>query len=268
MKIQSTNSKANQVMQANQMKKTAKAQQKVTRQIASGKKVNTAADDAAVLAISQKMTKRINSLNQGSVNLKSGIDLTRIADGALSSIAESVSDLQANAIRSMNGTMSDSDRQILQQANEGTMKTIDHVANTTKYNEKNLLNGTGGKTPIYGGTSFSSVSDANVTSKALGLEEFDVTKPDQIDLTKLDNALKEVSSTRSKMGAQANGMEAAVRSNDITAENTVAAQSRMTDTDIAKAMLQKQTQNTLGAAQNLMMRNQIKQDQDMINKML
>lgn len=265
MKIQSSMAKTNNLTQTNQMKKTAQANSKVTRELASGRKVNKAADDAAVLSISEKMIKRVNSLNQGTVNLKSGVDLTRIADGAMNSIAESISDLQSNAIRAMNGTMSDSDRKILQQANEATMETINHIANSTKYNEKNLLNGSSGSTGIYTGTSFSSISDANVTTKALGLDGFSVENPNEIDLSKLDEALKNVSSTRSKMGAQANGMEAAIRSNDNTAENTTAAESRMRDTEMNDAIMRKHTNNYLGAAQTLLLRNQIKQDQQMVS---
>jgi flagellin len=247
------------------MRNNQKVQNKASREIASGKKVNTAADDAAVMAISEELMKRAKELSQGSSNISYGIDLTNIADGAMSSVSESISDLTANSIRAMNGTMSDSDRAILQESNKQTIKTIDHLVNNTTYNGKKLLDGSSQNIAIFTGTSSANISGANLSSESLGLSNFSVENAGEIDLSVLDDALSKVSSTRSKMGAQANGLSAALRSNQVTAENTVAAQSRMSDTDMYDAIARKESSNYIGAAQVLMMRNQMKQDQNMVS---
>lgn len=247
--------------QTNQIKKTNQVQNKAMRELSSGKKVNRAADDAAVLSISKKMLKQIGSLNQGSNNIREGINLVNIADGAMSGISETIGDLEVNSIRAMNGTMSASDRQILQNDSEERIKTVDHIATATKYNEKNLLVDENDTTNIHRGTSTSYISGANVTSKSLGLDNFSVEDPDKISTKSLDEALNKVSSTRSKLGAQANGLEHAYNSNQITAENTTAAESRMTDADMFDAIVRKETNNFIGAAQNLMLRNQMKINQ-------
>lgn len=265
MRIGSSSTIASYQNKTNQIKKTQTAQKKTFKQLSTGKRVNTASDDAAALAISQKLIKQANSLNAGRSNIYSGIDLTNIADGAMSSISESLDDLYTNSIRAMNGTMSDSDRQILQQANEETIKTIDHITNTTNYNGKNLLDGSNKNISIYTGTSASNISGGDVTSKALGISNYNVTDANNIDLSSIDNALKSVSAQRSKMGAQANGLSAAARSNAITEENTIAADSRLTDTEMAKAASDNQKNKTLGAAQVLMMRNQMKQNSNILN---
>ena len=265
MRIQSSMATSNYQYHTNQMKKTHKAQNKSTRDLASGKKVLTAADDAAVLSISQKLLKQIGAISQGSNNIKSGVDLIKIADGAMSSISESIGDLEVNAVRAMNGTMSASDRSILQQSNEATLETMNHLKNTTKYNEMNLLDGVTGDISIHSGTSTSAISGVDVSTKSLGLEGFSVEDVGKINTGILDHAMSMLSSSRSTLGARQNGLESAFRSNQIDQENTTAAESRMTDTDMFDAFMRNKTNNYIGAAQVLMIRNQMKQSQNSVS---
>lgn len=261
MTIQRVSTTSNYQSSLNSMKKTKKEQNKTSRQLSSGKKVNTASDDATVMAISQELARRATSLSAGNSNIQSGIDLTNIADGAMASISDSIGDLETNTIRAMNGTMSDSDRAILNEANNQTLKTIDHVVNNTTYNGKNLLDGSNENISIYTGSSASTISGANVSTEALGLSE-------GVDLSSIDNALKSLSSQRSKMGAQANGLTAAYNSNQVNIENTIASESRMSDTDMAEAITKSKSESLIGAAQVLTMRNQMKNDSDMVTNLL
>lgn len=264
MRIQASTA-ASRYSQVNYMKRTELAQKKSQEKLASGRKVNRAADDAAVLAISNKLIKQINSLNQGGNNIQDGICVTKIADGAMSSIAENLHDLEANTIRAMNGTMSASDRQIIQDQVDATIGTIDHIKNVTKYNETNLLEGSTKNMRIHTGVSGQDLTLDGVSSAALGLKGFSVTDADAINTETLDNAMRILSSGRSKLGAQANGLESAYRSNQITAENTVAAESRMADTNFAEEIMKSKTNSYIGAAQVLMMRNQMKQEANVTN---
>nr|MCR4830823.1 flagellar hook protein [Pseudobutyrivibrio sp.] len=103
MKIQSTSQFQNNI---NNMKATEAQQKKSARELASGKKVNTAADDAVALSISQKLMKEAKSLTAGSNNISYGIDATNIADGALANISDSLGDMTQNSVRAMNGLYS------------------------------------------------------------------------------------------------------------------------------------------------------------------
>ena len=125
MMIQSNVNTASFKNSFNHMKTTEQQHKKASREVASGKKVNTAADDAVALAISQQILKQSNSLKTGSDNISYGIDATKIADGALANVTDSLGDIQQNTIRAMNGLYSESDRAILQEANKQSVETGD-----------------------------------------------------------------------------------------------------------------------------------------------
>lgn len=257
--IQSTNTRPHNVY-TNQMKKTDEAKNKETKKLASGKEVNSAADDAAAQAISNKLIKEINTLNQGSKNIQSGVHVTQIADGAMQSISESLMDAEANVIRSMNGTMSADDRAIMQQSVDANLKTINQVSDIAQYNDKKLLDGSNKNLNIYTGTSSEIINNADMRIEALGLQNFSLENGNP-DLNALDKAFNSNISARSKMGAVANGLEAADRVNQINAENMTAAESRLTDTEMGKAVTDYKTSSTLNSVENIMLKKKMKQDE-------
>lgn len=259
MMIQSTNARVYDTY-TNRSKITEDKQEKDAKKLASGKKVNTAADDAAALAISNKLVKEINALNQGSNNIQSGIQVTQIADGAMQSVSENLMDVEANAIQAMNGTMSASDRAILQQSASASMETIDQIANVAQYNGKKLLDGSNKNMNIYTGTSSEMMSNANVRVEALGLQDFSLANGNP-NMEALDNALNANLTDRSKMGALANGLEAADRVNQVNIENTTAAESRLTDTEMGKAAVDYKTSSTLRSVQDMMLKKKMEQDE-------
>ena len=109
--------------------------------IASGKRINRAADDAAGLSIAQKLLKQQNGLNVGAQNSQSGIGFLNVADGALSGISDSLQRMGELAIRSMNGLASDSDRAIYQNEINQLKGDIEFMARNTSLNEHKLLDG-------------------------------------------------------------------------------------------------------------------------------
>lgn len=259
MKIGSNHGVANQQYQINQSKKNQEAQKKTMQQLSSGKKVNSAADDAATLAISKEMMKQIKALNQGSQNINSGIQVSNIADGAMSSISENLMDVEANSIRAMNGTMSDSDKEILQESIQGSLDTIDSIANSAQYNGRKLVDGSTDNISIETGGGKMSVTGSNMTTAGLGLQNFNITGSDA-NTDAIDEALSKLSGSRSKQGAQANALASADRSNQQTAENTTASYSRMMDTDMAEASSQAKQSSTVNAVQNEMMKKQMERN--------
>ena len=120
---------------------TTKKQAKTTEKLSSGYKINRAADDAAGLAISEKMRKQIRGLTQASANAQDGISAVQTAEGALAEVHDMLQRLNELAVKAANGTQSESDRTAIQQEVDQLTTEIDRVAETTKFNETYLLKG-------------------------------------------------------------------------------------------------------------------------------
>ena len=120
---------------------TTGAQAKATEKLSSGYKINRAADDAAGLAISEKMRKQIRGLTQASANAQDGISAVQTAEGALTEVHDMLQRMNELAVKAANGTMSESDRKAVQSEVDQLVTEIDRVSTTTKFNETYLLKG-------------------------------------------------------------------------------------------------------------------------------
>ncbi len=120
---------------------TTSAQAKSTEKLSSGYKINRAADDAAGLAISEKMRRQVRGLTQASANAQDGISAVQTAEGALTEVHDMLQRMNELAVKAANGTNSVSDRQAIQDEIDQLVTEIDRVAETTKFNETYLLKG-------------------------------------------------------------------------------------------------------------------------------
>ena len=120
---------------------TTSQQAKTTEKLSSGYKINRAADDAAGLAISEKMRKQIRGLTQASANAQDGISVVQTAEGALAEVHDMLQRMNELAVKSANGTQSTSDRESIQAEISQLITEIDRVSETTKFNETYLLKG-------------------------------------------------------------------------------------------------------------------------------
>ena len=125
---------------------TTSAQAKSTEKLSSGYKINRAADDAAELSISEKMRKQIRGLSQASSNAQDGISCVQTAEGALTEVHSMLQRMNELAVQAGNGTMSEDDRQNIQDEIDQLTSEIDRVSETTKFNETYLLKGNGTET--------------------------------------------------------------------------------------------------------------------------
>ena len=131
-----------QAMNANRMLGiTTNQASKSTEKLSSGYRINRAADDAAGLAISEKMRKQIRGLDQASANAEDGISCVQTAEGALAEVQDMLQRMNELAVQAANGTNSESDRQYIQDEFDQLISEIDRVAETTKFNETYLLKG-------------------------------------------------------------------------------------------------------------------------------
>ena len=120
---------------------TTTSQAKATEKLSSGYKINRAADDAAGLAISEKMRKQIRGLTQASLNAQDGISAVQTADGALNEVHDMIHRLAELTVKAANGTMSETDREAVQSEVNQLVSEVDRIATTTKFNETYLMRG-------------------------------------------------------------------------------------------------------------------------------
>ena len=213
---------------------------------ASGKNIQSAADGAAELSIIEKEDAQSRGMKAGERNIGSAQDMLNIADGAMSGIADNLQRMRELAVQASNtATMTDSDRAAIQKEIDQLKQGIADIASQTNYNTKNLLDGSQDEFNIATDSNGNgmTVNTGNATLEALGIADFDVTG--DFDISKLDDALSKVSSTRSSMGAQSNALSYAYNYSTNTRMNTTAAQSRLEDLDYPQAISEQKKKETL-----------------------
>ena len=256
---------------------TTSAQAKSTEKLSSGYRINRAADDAAGLAISEKMRSQIRGLDRASTNAQDGISVVQTAEGALNEVHSMLQRMNELATQAANDTNTSQDRsQIKLELNQLTSE-IDRVASTTQFNTMNLLDGTfTGKNLQVGSLSGQNIKlDISLMSaKGLGLvgdgtaTSYQAVTPDELTsnmlvgaskgadgynqaggvMDKVQKAIDKVSTQRAKLGAVQNRLEHTIANLDNVSENTQSAESRIRDTDMAKEMVTYSKNNILAQA--------------------
>lgn len=222
---------------------TNKKVEKSLERLSSGLRINRAGDDAAGLAISEKMRAQINGLEMANKNAQDSISLIQTAEGALNESHSILQRMRELAIQSANDTNTTSDRAQLQQEVNELVNEIDRIAETTQFNGKNLLSGAFATTGLrfhVGPNSgqFVSLTISSVRASALSVSSLSVTTSTTANsaITTIDAAITSVSSQRSKFGAFQNRLEHTLNNLSTASENLQAAESRIRDVDMAKEM--------------------------------
>jgi flagellin len=213
------------------------------QRLSSGLRINSAKDDAAGLAISDRMTSQIRGMNQAVRNSNDAISFAQTAEGALGEMTNILQRMRELSVQSANATNSDDDRTALNSEFTELRSELDRIVDTTKFNGKNLLDGT------YSGDSAAmfqvganegeqiSVAIGRVTTSASGLalSGTSVTSAGAAGgaITAIDGALNKVDSLRGTLGAKQNRFESTIANLNNITENLSAARSRIVDADIA-----------------------------------
>ncbi|MED1439675.1 flagellin [Aeribacillus composti] len=212
--------------------------------LSSGYRINRAGDDAAGLAISEKMRGQIRGLEMAQKNAQDGISLIQTAEGALNETHSILQRMRELAVQSANDTNTDTDRAELQKEVDQLIEEIDRIANTTQFNTKNLLDGTlsgSGNGLIFhiGANSGQNVelTIANMKASGIGVSGLKINTQSDAEaaITTIDTAINTVSSERAKLGAMQNRLEHTINNLGASAENLTAAESRIRDVDYALA---------------------------------
>jgi flagellin len=267
------------------------SQAKVTEKLSSGYRINRAADDAAGLAISEKMRRQIRGLTQATANAQDGISCLQTAEGALNEVHDMLQRMNELAIKAGNETLQSIDHFYIHAELNALKTEIDRVAETTTFNEQKLLDGTfSGSKKIQVGAEVQSPNQISITinkmswaSITVGASDYGVTNADvkliasegvlnvthgygsttqqvsnnyesiRATVSTIKWALKQVSTQRSDMGAVQNRLEHTVANLKNVVENTTAAESAIRDTDMAETMVKFANNSVLAQAGQAML---------------
>lgn len=213
------------------------AMSKTMEKLSSGYRINRAADDAAGLAISEKMRAQISGLRQAQRNAQDGISLIQTAEGALNEVHSMLRRMRDLALQASNDTNTDADKAELQKEVEQLIAEISGIAMRTEFNTKKLLASGGTVTFQIGANSGQSITVnlEEMSADKLNIKGFSVSGA-TVKLSTIDEAISKVSSFRSSLGAVQNRLEHTINNLAVSEENLQAAESRIRDADMAAEM--------------------------------
>lgn len=242
--------------------------------LSSGFKINRAGDDAAGLAISEKMRGQISGLNMASKNAQDGISLIQTAEGALNETHSILQRMRELAVQSANDTNVSADRTALQSEVSQLTEEIDRIAKNTEFNTQKLLSG-GFKTKKFQiganegqsiNLTISSMAVSGLGIKVSGSGAMSISSQSGANkaITTINTAIEKVSSQRSNLGAVQNRLEHTINNLGATSENLTAAESRIRDTDMAAEMMAFTKNNILSQAAQSMLAQANQQPQGVL----
>ena len=232
---------------------TTASQAKSTEKLSSGYKINRAADDAAGLAISEKMRRQVRGLTQAVANAQDGISMVQTAEGALNEVHDMLQRMNELAVKAANGTMTTEDQLYVDKEVQALKSEINRVATTTTFNEQSLL--ASAKTfnlQVGAETSTDnqiSVKIGKMNASGLGISGSATSVSSAKTLiSQVKSAIKTLNTQRADLGAQQNRLEHTVNNLNNVVENTTSAESAIRDTDMASEMVKYSNNNILAQA--------------------
>jgi flagellin len=216
--------------------------------LSTGLRINTAADDAAGLAISEKLRAQIRSLSQAERNANDGISLMQTAEGAMNEVSGILGRMRELAVQSANGTLGSTERGFLNSELTDLRSEIDRVASVTEFNGSKLLNGgtTGTAFSFQVGIGNSSNDTISATIKGTKAADLGISGSVSLNtvnissaggarsaLSTIDKAINDISTRRANLGSAQNRMQITIANLGSARENLSAANSRIRDVDVA-----------------------------------
>ena len=238
--------------------------------LSSGLRINRAGDDAAGLAISEKMRGQIRGLDMASKNAQDGISMIQTAEGALNETHSILQRMRELAVQSSNDTNTTADRDAMQAEITSLTAEIDRISATTEFNTKKLLDGNIGDVNLQVGANSGQSMQftiANASSGSLGVAAIDLATDHATSTAAVDTinlAIEQVSTSRSELGAIQNRLEHTINNLGTSSENLTAAESRIRDVDMAKEMMEFTKNNILTQASQAMLAQANQQPQGVL----
>ncbi len=261
------------------LKNVGAAQAQASGRLSTGSRINSAADDAAGLAISEKMRSQIRGLDMASKNSQDSISLVQTAEGGMTEVGNMVQRVRELVVQAANDTNEVNDRQKIQNEIDQLLDEVDAMSGRVEFNEKKLLNGSyassgltfqvganasqtislkinGLDTKTLGLTTTTTTGSGSAavttTNRAINVATADGSKISSM-ITVANTAVTKVADERAKLGAVQNRLEYTIKSLDISSENLAASESRIRDADMAKEMMKLTKTNVLQQAATSML---------------
>lgn len=239
------------------LSKTQVALNQSLQRLSSGLRINSAADDAAGLAISEGMKAQVKSMNQAIRNANDGVSLVQTAEGALNEVSNILSRMRELSTQAATNTVAQSQRSYIAAEFTQLASEITRIASATNFNGIKLTGGAATSIKIQVGTGTSAFDTITVQLKSMTATGLSVGtafgtasgQSAQDMLAKIDSAISKVSAQRANLGAVQNRFQSIINNLQVAAENTSAAQSRIADADVASetaAMTRAQILNQAG----------------------
>ena len=213
------------------------------RKLSTGERITRAADDAAGLAISEKLKANIRGLRQAKRNSDDGISLVQTAEGGLNEVSNIVIRLRELAVQAASDTVGDTERSFSEIEFQNLKDEIQRIADSSEFNGRKLLNGSGGLVEIQVGIHNDATNDrikydsgdSDASLETLGIHSETIANKEgaQMSLAKLDDALLRINGVRANLGALQNRLQSTSNNIAVTEENFSAANSRIRDVDVA-----------------------------------
>jgi flagellin len=226
--------------------------------LSSGTRIVRASDDAAGLAISEKLKARIKSTSQANRNANDGISMIQTAEGGLDEVSSILTRLRELSIQAASDTVGDTERGFTNMEYQNLKQEMERIAQVTEFNGIKLLSGQGGELDFQIGVNNDDFQDRivydtasqNAKLDSLGLTDISVASKEgaQTALDTIDNAIEKVSGQRSFLGAIQNRLISTSNNLQITSENLSAANSRIRDVDYADATAKNARNNIISQA--------------------
>lgn len=230
----------------------------VLSKLSSGSRITKAADDAAGLAISEKMKANIRSMKQADRNANDGISMIQTAEGGLNEVSSILTRMRELAIQTASDTVGDTERSMTNMEYQNLKQELDRISQVTEFNGQKLLDGNGKKYDFQIGVNNDDFQDrigydsaqVNARIDDLGVSELDVSSKEgsQASLMNVDQAIEKVSGYRAFLGAIQNRLTSTSNNLQINVENLSQANSRIRDVDYADATAQQAKNSILNAA--------------------
>lgn len=237
---------------------TNSAKAKSNEKLSSGQKINRGADDAAGLAISEKMLRQIFALSKATANAQDGISSIQTADGALNQVNDMLNRMNELGVKAGNETMGEEERYSIQAEMNALRSEVDRIAETTTFNDQKLLDGSfrGKKLQVGSEASSENQIDLNIGNmnwnSISANSTVNIGSRDDLALTMegIRSALQNVSTMRADMGATQNRLGNTISNLRNATENTTAANSAIRDTNMATEMVNNASKNILARTQD------------------
>lgn len=264
------NTNMNAMIATNQMAKNTALSGKSMEKLSTGLRITKAGDDAAGLAVSEKMRAQIKGMEQADRNVQDGISMVQTAEGALEEAGNIAQRMRELGVQAGNDTLDAADRTKIKDELDQLQGEMDKIGKETKFNGKNLLSGTGSFTIQAGANKETrTISTIDLVGEATKLKSTDVSDSTkaQAFVGNVDKALEEINKGRANLGATQNRLEYTSSNLNTSTENLTAAESRIRDVDVAKEMVQLSKLNILNQASQAMV-GQAKQQPESVTQLL